>query len=154
MIIMDLVLVQELQKDWNCSLPKKAKARATLLVVMKAKKKGFSKIHILSITIEVINAINGNTNWSINSIAADILVTSKNFINVESSYIPRKHNSLVHHLGNLSFTRGANFEWFGWRVFLFGGFFVGCFLFLMIFLFYQKRKKLNLLSCDMHQNEQ
>lgn len=90
--------------------PKKGKARVMLLVVMKAEKKGFSKIHILSITIEVINAINGNMDWSINSIVVDILVTSSNFINVESSYILRKHNSLVHCLGNLSFTSRADFE--------------------------------------------
>lgn len=73
-----------------------------LLAVMKAKAKVLSKVHILFDAKEVINATKGDMD---NAIMKEILLTSSDFVSINSAtcHIPRKYNIMPHWLARFDF---------------------------------------------------
>ena len=59
------------------------------------KDRGFSKAHVMSVVPEVVQAINGNFDWSIDPILQDIKHFSNSFDSIVFSYIPRDYNVIA-----------------------------------------------------------
>ena len=66
-----------------------AEARAILAIVIKARPRDFSKVHIFSDALEVVRGTNISFDWSIDPILHGIESLASNFEWIEFSFNPR-----------------------------------------------------------------
>ena len=62
---------------------------------------GFNKTLVLSGALEVMHAIKGTSDWSINSVQFDIKATSCLFYFINFLHIPRVFNQVAHECAKL-----------------------------------------------------
>lgn len=55
-------------------------------------------MHVFSNALEVINAIRGGENWTIESVLLDVHEISKRYDLINFSFVPRKINEAAHRL--------------------------------------------------------
>ena len=82
-----------------------------LAALKKAWKNGFIGFHVLTDTQEVIYALNGGLDWSINSIILDIKFLASLFLSVYFEFIPRAPNKQAHKLVKFCFSSRHDVDW-------------------------------------------
>ena len=90
---------------------KEAEVRAILIALIKVKERGFLKACILSDAKEVVQAINGVYDRTINSIVLDIISMASNFLHISFKFITRSFNSAAHLLAKMRYSFNQNFCW-------------------------------------------
>ena len=83
---------------------KEAEARAVLATLEKASKNGFDRLCTLTDAQEVVYALKGGLDWSINSIILDIKSLVSLFVSVDFEFIPRALNEQAHRLAKFCFS--------------------------------------------------
>ena len=88
--------------------------RMTILEALsETKLRGFPIVHHLSHGIEVVLAIKGNLDWSINPILEDISSLTTSFELFEVSHIPRALNLVAHSCTEKTYKGDRNMVFFG-----------------------------------------
>ena len=71
-----------------------------LYALSKAKEWGYSRFHLFSDALDVINAINGAKDWVLDSRILDIRILMSSFKRSKCTYVPRILNGADHLVAN------------------------------------------------------
>ena len=89
---------------------KKTEAMAVLTGIKRPIENGFVRVHVWLDAKEMVQAIKGNFDWSINPIISDIKKLDLIFAHMEFSYIRRLLNSIAHLLAKHCYSSNRDLD--------------------------------------------
>ena len=90
---------------------KETEVKAVLTTLEKAWKNGFYRLRVLTDAQEVVYALKGGLDWSINSIILDIKSLASLFLSVDFEFIPRAQNEKARRLAKFCLKQDVNWKW-------------------------------------------